>query len=254
MTTRGLTFIVCTRDAARLNRLLLPSLLSQMDAEMRPCPGEPFEINGTTAELKVCWNADSLTRAYDDAEQAARFDTIVTLHDDCDLPPGWVATLRATLDRLDQLDPTWAVFGTFGTFLGAHGQDYVGDVHDLIGTPYEVRRVFHPEWGPTRVRTVDGQCVVKRREAASSAASRADGSPVRWDRALPCSFAGGSTEDLCLQAHAAGRGVWAAPIPLRHHGTAHDLTTDAAYRTAKEYVMAKWPGVRPIVTTAGVWW
>lgn len=112
----------------------------------------------------------------------------------------------------------------------------MGNVRDT--TEY---RVHNLGLCPKRVEAVDCLLVATRRT-----------NRVRWDLQVP-GFAGGMAEDLCLQAREQGRGVWVVNVYTEHWCRAHDLETDAPYQAARRYVLAKWPHVRPILTTAAIW-
>ncbi|HET9159787.1 MAG TPA: hypothetical protein VFN88_04175 [Caulobacteraceae bacterium] len=205
------------------------------------CLARSDDIKDGLADLRTYRGYRSAGAAYNAALIEADADYVVLAHQDVYLPPGSIARLAETLDKLSRSDPNWAVAGVIGLD-GAgdvRGQTWSSGLNGLTGAPLTA---------PAQVELLDELLLVVR--AASG---------IRFDEALPGFHLYGT--DIVQSAKARGLTSYAVPLLVIHHSRSV-TSLPADYRRAYRYVARKWRKLLPMRTLvcplssnpAVLWW
>jgi len=145
--------------------------------------------------------------------KVARSDNLVIAHQDITLVEDWFAIAEETLGKLDK---DWGILGAAGIDLNRERRDIGPWGGAVLLDTVAVGSVWHtddvdsePYWdglkSPTRVHCVDECLFILNKKTG-----------LRFDTMFNGFHFYGA--DMCLQARAAGFGVYAADLPIIHYG------------------------------------
>jgi hypothetical protein len=172
-------------------------------------------------------DAKSAGEAYNAGLRATDQEYIIFVHQDVYLPRGWDLELSRNIQRLRQERAPWAVLGCIGV---TRGGEFAGTCWSS-GARREHR---HGPERPTVVTSLDEVVLVVRRST-----------DVLFDPRLPFFHLYGT--DIVLTAARAGFQSFAVYAPVVHNSNAL-RGLDRTYRSAFDYMCAKWRSELPLRT------
>jgi SAM-dependent methyltransferase len=217
---RPITFVACVNDDPLLEANLLRS----------PClaPGTPHEILLMRDQRSA---ADGLHAAL----EQARHDLVVLVHQDVYLPRGWDARLLAQLEEAERRLGPIGVAGAFG-YTFREGADRAAGTKTSIGRVCDRHLLWDmPTPLPAPADGLDEIVLVLPRDT-----------PLRLDPSLGFHLYGA---DLCLAARDRGLAVVVLDAPCLHNSLFAHLPE--GFHDARELLLKKWPGVRPLYSSMG---
>jgi hypothetical protein len=163
----------------------------------------------------------NVPKAYNEAMPQAEGDVLIFLHQDVYLPDRFEMELNQSVKELGSV--AWGV-------LGPAGQSATGGYGHVLDRGQA--------WGkhdrlPMSVDTLDELMLIIRRDT------------LKFDERMPTHHLIGT--DLCLQARAAGLGVYAIRAYC-HHNSKTTIADESLWLSA-DYIMRKWPQYLPIYAT-----
>lgn len=179
----------------------------------------------TANEVRVHWNADRASRAYNQELRRCTGDVVVFAHQDVFLPTGWVDSLASSIETLARQDARWGVAGSFGITAGGQG---LGNVYSA-----GLRR-FVGEFSerPVRACSLDEVLIVLNRAAE-----------LRFDEDLPGFHLYGT--DICLEADKRGLKSYVVPCFALHNSRGITRLPSSFWR-AYFYLRNKWRDRLPV--------
>jgi hypothetical protein len=213
-------------DANGTSRLAVVAAVNDEATLARNLAASPLIASGRAA-LTPIRGARCASAAYNAGLDATDAPLVVFAHQDVWLPPAFEAGLAAATADLDQRDPAWAVLGVFGTTAAGRrvGRVWSSGIGRCVGEPVDA---------PTPVVSVDELVIVLRRDAG-----------LRFDPTLPHFHLYGT--DIVQTALAAGRGAWAATLPVVHNSR-YVPTLSGGFTDAYRHMRRKWRAALPIAT------
>lgn len=169
--------------------------------------------------------AEGFARAID----TARNDLVVFVRPDVYLPHGWDGRFRSGFEQVEARIESLGVVGVFGTRYRNGVTQSVGRVVDRD----TLRDMPTPL--PVEADGIDDVVVAVRRPTS-----------LRLDPELGFDLYG---TDVCLSAEIQGRRCAVVEAPCFHNALATSLSPE--FHRSREYLLAKWPGVRPLHATVG---
>lgn len=212
--TAPITFVACVNDDDQLESNLLRS----------PCldPGTPHE-------LILMRGQTSAADGFNTALERARHNLVVFVQQDIYLPRGWDSRFLEQFRVAEGRFGSVGVAGVFGYTFGPEGRTDLGRVLDrqtLLDMPAAL---------PVTADGLDEIVLAMRWDT-----------PLRFDPALGFHLYGA---DLCLSSGRLGLPVVVLDAPCLHNSLFAYLS--AAFHSARERLLAKWPDVRPLHSSMG---
>ena len=210
----SITFVACVNDEDQLESNLARS----------PCLAP-----GTEHELLTFRGMTSAAQGWSAGLEQARNDLVVLVQQDMYLPNGWDCAFTAQFEQAEHRFGPIGVAGVFGLLFRDGDVANVGQIIDrdtLLDTRHEL---------PTSVDVLDEVVLAVRKSSG-----------LRADPALGFHLYGA---DLCLMAASKGLTNVALSAPSYHNSLFANLSP--AYHAAREYLLDKWPDVRPMYTNMG---
>jgi SAM-dependent methyltransferase len=209
-----MTLVACVNDDDQLESNLLRS----------PCldPGTPHQLILMRQQATA---ADGFNAAL----EQARHDLVIFVQQDIYLPRGWDSRFLEQLRVAEERFGPVGVAGVFGYSFGPEGKTDLGRVLD--------RYLLHdmPAPLPAMADGLDEIVLAVRRDT-----------PLRFDPMLGFHLYGA---DLCLTARRQGLPVAVLDAPCLHNSLFAYLSAD--FHAARERLLAKWPGIRPLYSSMG---
>jgi glycosyltransferase involved in cell wall biosynthesis len=167
----------------------------------------------------------SAARAYNDGLEKAGTDLVVLAHQDVYFPPGWLDSLKNTLELLAIRDPEWGVLGVWGGIDddGSPGYMYWTGVNGAAGKPFP---------GVREVRSLDEVVLILRKSSG-----------LRFDERLSGYHFYGT--DICLEANRRGRKCYIFSGFCVHNTNVYDMLPLDFWR-GYLFMRKKWAADLPI--------
>ncbi|MDQ2957759.1 MAG: class I SAM-dependent methyltransferase [Actinomycetota bacterium] len=209
-----MSFVACVNDDDQLNSNLLRS----------PClaPGTPHQLLTYRGQSSA---ADGLAAGLAEAEH----DLVVLVQQDMYLPAGWDRHFAEQYRAAEAEFGALGVAGLFGLRFRQGELRHVGQIVDRD------QLLSYGTGAPAEVDVLDEVLLAVR---ASSG--------LRADPALRFHLYGA---DLCLSAQQAGLTNVVLPAPAFHNSLF--AQPDPSFDVARQALLAKWPGIRPLHTNMG---
>jgi hypothetical protein len=206
---------VCVGVAVNSDQVLNQNLLASPD------------LRGGMIKVIEARNAASATVAIRSVIERADSPVVIMAHQDVYLPAGFIARLRAALERVERLAPNWAVLGIIGV-------DAAGRIRGRTWSTGLKREVGTREAEPVAVVSLDEVLLVLRKDAIGCVDTDLTGFHLYGT-------------DLVRSAMRAGRPSFVVDLPVVHNSV-RVRGLDGTYERGFVYMSKKWRSELPLPT------